>query len=176
MDKLDERLATNRFLFGDFITDSDIRFYVTLIRWDFGYYRNVGPTKHRIVDYPNIWGYLRELYWEPSFHKTQFLKELAQRHKGDTERLFADWNLRIASQIDFDKYFAYNGERKKLSGHPDEIFLRHPEGETPEDYQSEISASPWNRPDQKDRDPSDPANSPLDVDASINPLKGKLDA
>lgn len=176
LDKLEKRLETNRFLFGDFITDSDIRFYVTLIRWDFGYYRNVGPTKHRIVDYPNIWGYLRELYWIPEFHKTQFLKESVQKRPGEEEKLFADWNSRIASQIDFDKYFAYDGSRAKLSNHPDEIYLRHPEGEKPEDYITEIAPSPWNRPDQADRDPADSKNSPLDVDASINPLKGKIDA
>lgn len=67
MDKLEERLETNRFLFGDYITDSDIRFYVTLVRWDTSYYRNVGPIKHRIVDYKNIWGYVRDLYSLYSF-------------------------------------------------------------------------------------------------------------
>ena len=90
--------------------------------------------------------------------------------------LFVDWNQRIASKINLDEFFAYDGWRKKLSNHPDEIYLRHPAGERPEDYQSEISFSPWHRPDQKDREADDPANSPLDVDASINPLKGKIDA
>lgn len=178
LDKLDQRLETNRFLFGDFITDSDIRLYVTLVRWDFGYYRSIGPTRKPIYDYKNLWGYLRELYWEPSFHKTQFVNELAagnQSANADRD-LFVDWNQRIASKINLDEFFAYDGWRKKLSNHPDEIYLRHPAGESPEDYQSEISFSPWNRPDQKDREADDPANSPLDVDASINPLKGKIDA
>ena len=62
LDKLDKRLETNRFLFGDYITDSDVRAYVTLIRWDVSYFHNVGPVKKPIRDYKNIWGYLKELY------------------------------------------------------------------------------------------------------------------
>ena len=46
VEKLDERLKTNRFLFGDYITDSDIRLYVTLVRWETSYYHNVGPMKN----------------------------------------------------------------------------------------------------------------------------------
>ena len=49
LDKLDKRLETNRFLFGDYITDSDVRAYVTLIRWDVSYFHNVGPVKNRFV-------------------------------------------------------------------------------------------------------------------------------
>ena len=54
------------------------------------------------------------------------------------------------------------------------MYLRHDPNETAEDYQSEISVSHWNSQAEADRNPSDPANSPLSVDASINPLKGKL--
>ncbi|MCD7841780.1 MAG: glutathione S-transferase [Lachnospiraceae bacterium] len=179
MDKLDERLSKNRFLFGDYITDPDIRFYVTLVRWDLGYYRNIGPTKHRIVDYPNIWPYVRELYSIPAFHQVGFLEDQANRfHKeGEDSRPFRDYMSRIAWQADYEKIWAPDHDsRKKLSNHPDELFLRHPAGETAEDYQSEISPSPWNRPAESDRDPSNPANSLLDVDASVNPLKGKIDA
>lgn len=67
LDKLDKRLETNRFLFGDYITDSDVRAYVTLIRWDVSYFHNVGPVKKPIRDYKNIWGYLKELYAIPAF-------------------------------------------------------------------------------------------------------------
>ncbi|MEI3412664.1 MAG: glutathione S-transferase C-terminal domain-containing protein [Blautia sp.] len=65
VEKLDERLKTNRFLFGDYITDSDIRLYVTLVRWETSYYHNVGPMKKRITEYENLWGYVKELssFW-----------------------------------------------------------------------------------------------------------------
>ena len=53
MDKLDKRLENSRFLFGDYVTDSDIRFFVTLARWDSYYYKNLGPQQKRMVDKGN---------------------------------------------------------------------------------------------------------------------------
>jgi len=172
MDKLEKRLETNRFLFGDYIMDSDIRFFVTLARWDISYFRNVGPVKHRIVDYKNIWGYARELYSIPAFKKNTYMRELTLgKHHADKDKdLFADWNSRIASQIDFDELWADDGKRADLSKTPEEKFLRHPEAETYEDYASEISVSKWNSSRQEDRDPSNSNNGTLSVDASINPL------
>ncbi|MBO6215421.1 MAG: glutathione S-transferase C-terminal domain-containing protein [Lachnospiraceae bacterium] len=173
MDKLEERLSNNRFLFGNYITDSDIRFFVTLVRWDISYFKNIGPVKKRVMDYPNIWAYSKELYNIPAFKNNTYMRELTLGKSGsDKDRdLFFDWNERIASQIDFDKLWADSGERRALSSDPDEIYLRHPKGESAEDYQSDISFSHWNGSAQSDRDPSDPNNSRLRVDASINPLK-----
>ncbi|MDO4327328.1 MAG: glutathione S-transferase C-terminal domain-containing protein [bacterium] len=171
MDKLEERLATNRFLFGDFITDSDIRFFVTLVRWDISYFHNIGPVKHRIVDYKNIWGYARELYSLPAFKKNTYMHDLALGRDDKDKKLFADWRTRIAPQIDFEKLWAPDDSRRALSKTPDEWFLRHPKGETYEEYASEISKSIWNSPNQADRNPK---NGTLSEDASINPLKGRI--
>jgi putative glutathione S-transferase len=167
MDKLEKRLETNRFLFGDYITDSDIRFYVTLVRWDTGYYRNVGPIKHRIVDYKNIWGYVRDLYSIPEFKKYTFFNERPPKPR-DEKELFRGWADRIQPQIDYDKIFSEPNDRKNLSKTPDEVYLRHPEGETYEDYAGEISKTIWNSPSWEDRNPK---NGVLSVDASINPLR-----
>ena len=174
MDKLEKRLSENRFLFGDYVTDSDIRFFVTLARWDLSYFRKLGPVKHRIVDYENIWGYARELYAIPAFRDNTYLRDFAKGRDGDRDKLFADWNSRIATQIDLDEYWKDDGRRAELSSHPDQIFLSHPEDETPEDYQSEISFCRWNRQAWEDRDPSSPANNYISVDPEINPLKGLL--
>lgn len=173
LDKLEKRLETNRFLFGDYVTDSDIRFFVTLARWDLSYFRNIGPVKQRIVDYKNIWAYAKELYSIPAFKKNSFLKEQTEaRYPRDKNKgIFVNWTIRIASQIDFDELWADDGSRARLSRTPEEKFLRHPEDERPEDYLSPISVSKWNSPEQSDRDPSNPDNSKLSVDASVNPLK-----
>ena len=167
LDKLDKRLETNRFIFGDYITDSDIRLYVTLVRWETSYYRNVGPIKKRITEYKNIWGYVRDLYSLPVFKKYTFF-EFPKEGGSDLFRSFA---FRIASQVPYDELWATDGERKKLSKTPDEVYLRHPEGETYEEYASEISKTKWNSPDWSERDPR---NVTISVDPSINPLKGKL--
>ncbi|MBS4213838.1 MULTISPECIES: glutathione S-transferase family protein [Neobacillus] len=70
LDELEDRLSTNRFLFGDYITDSDVRLYATLIRFDAAYYSAFKANRNRIVDFPNLWGYLRDLYQTPGFGDT----------------------------------------------------------------------------------------------------------
>lgn len=175
LDKLEKRLETNRFLFGDYITDSDVRAFVSLVRWDVAYYRNVGPVKHPIRDYKNIWGYLRELNAIPAFHNNSNPRVLAlgtHFKEGDIKKsLMRNYNVRILSKVDFDALWADDGARKHLSKTPDEVFLRHPEGETYEDYAGEISKTIWNSPSWEDRNPK---NGVLSVDASINPIQGLL--
>jgi putative glutathione S-transferase len=62
LDWLEERLENNRFLFGDRLTDADIRLYVTLARFDSAYYFGFRMNKKRIRDYDNLWNYSKELY------------------------------------------------------------------------------------------------------------------
>lgn len=169
--KLEKRLESNRFLFGDYITDSDIRAYVTFVRWDVSYYKNVGPIRP-LREYKNIWGYIRELNTIPAFHHNSNARTLALfRRKPDDGALFKTYADRILPKVDFEKRWEYHGERKSLSKTPDELFLRHPENETYEDYAGEISKSIWNSSSWEDRNPR---NGVLSVDASINPLKGLL--
>ncbi|PLT35167.1 glutathione S-transferase family protein [Bacillus sp. V5-8f] len=70
LDELDQRLSDRRFLFGDYITDSDVRLYATLVRFDTAYYTAFKANRNRIVDFPNLWGYLRDLYQTPGFGDT----------------------------------------------------------------------------------------------------------
>lgn len=70
LDELEQRLAKQRFLFGDYITDSDVRLYATLVRFDVAYYSAFKANRNRIVDFPNLWGYLRDLYQTPGFGDT----------------------------------------------------------------------------------------------------------
>jgi glutathionyl-hydroquinone reductase len=70
LDALEERLSTQRFLFGNFITDSDVRLYVTLARFDVAYYSAFKTNRARIVDFPNLWGYARDLYQTEGFGDT----------------------------------------------------------------------------------------------------------
>ncbi|MBP2643305.1 MAG: putative glutathione S-transferase [Firmicutes bacterium] len=70
LDELEQRLATQRYLFGNHITDSDIRLYVTLARFDIAYYPVFRTNRNRIIDFPNLWGYARDLYQTPGFGST----------------------------------------------------------------------------------------------------------
>ena len=62
LDELDARLGKGRYLFGDRMTETDWRFFVTLIRFDAVYHGHFKCNLRRIVDYPNLWPYLRDLY------------------------------------------------------------------------------------------------------------------
>jgi glutathionyl-hydroquinone reductase len=62
LDAMDKRLADRRYLFGDQPLESDWRFFVTLIRFDAVYFGHFKCNLRRIVDYPNLAGYVRDLY------------------------------------------------------------------------------------------------------------------
>ncbi|HEX6473417.1 MAG TPA: glutathione S-transferase family protein [Streptosporangiaceae bacterium] len=70
LDELERLLATRRFLAGDRLTEADVRLYTTLVRFDAVYYVHFKCNLRRLVDYPNLWGYARDLYQRPSFHET----------------------------------------------------------------------------------------------------------
>ncbi|MCM3161563.1 glutathione S-transferase family protein [Metabacillus litoralis] len=70
LDELDERLSNQRFLHGDFITDSDVRFYTTLVRFDAAYYTAFNTNRSLIREFPNLSGYVRDLFQTPGFGDT----------------------------------------------------------------------------------------------------------
>ncbi|MCC8122803.1 MAG: glutathione S-transferase C-terminal domain-containing protein [Oscillospiraceae bacterium] len=70
LDWLEERLSTRRYLFGDYITDADIRLYVTLARFDAAYYMVFRTNRNRLIDFPNLWNYAKDLYEIPEFGGT----------------------------------------------------------------------------------------------------------
>ena len=70
LERLDERLAEQRFLFGDQITEADVRLWVTLVRFDL-YYNPLGRiSERRLTDFSNLWAYARDLYQRPAFRDT----------------------------------------------------------------------------------------------------------
>lgn len=65
LDWIEGILSESRYLMGDRVTEADWRLFTTLIRFDKVYHGHFKCNRRRIVDYPNIWGYLRELYqWD----------------------------------------------------------------------------------------------------------------
>ncbi|MDB6027555.1 MAG: glutathione S-transferase-like protein, partial [Verrucomicrobiales bacterium] len=65
LDELEERLATRRYLFGDRTVETDWRLFCTLVRFDAVYYLHFKCNLRRIADYPNLQGYLKDLYQQP---------------------------------------------------------------------------------------------------------------
>lgn len=70
LDWLEQRLASRRYLTGDRITEADWRLFVTLVRFDPVYVGHFKCNLRRIADYPNLWGYTRDLYQQPGIAET----------------------------------------------------------------------------------------------------------
>jgi glutathionyl-hydroquinone reductase len=70
LDWLEERLAGRRFLVGSRITEADVRLFTTLVRFDSVYVGHFKCNLRRLIDYPNLWGYARDLYQHPGFGDT----------------------------------------------------------------------------------------------------------
>lgn len=70
LDWLEERLSRQRFLVDNRLTEADIRLFTTLVRFDAVYYGHFKCNLRRLVDYPNLWGYARDLYARPGFGDT----------------------------------------------------------------------------------------------------------
>ncbi|WP_237068177.1 glutathione S-transferase family protein [Microbulbifer guangxiensis] len=70
LEQLEKRLADNRYLCGDRITEADWRLFTTLVRFDPVYHGHFKCNKQRLADYPNLWGYVRELYQWPGVAET----------------------------------------------------------------------------------------------------------
>lgn len=70
LDGLEERLSKTRYLVGSQITEADWRLFTTLVRFDAVYYTHFKTNKKRLIDYPCLWAYTRELYQVPGIAET----------------------------------------------------------------------------------------------------------
>ena len=65
LDWIEGRLERQRYLVGDVLTEADWRLLPTLLRFDLVYHLHFKCNRRRVIDYPNLWGYTRELYQVP---------------------------------------------------------------------------------------------------------------
>lgn len=79
LDTLEQRLEKSRFLLGDRLTETDLRLFCTLVRFDAVYYVHFKCNVKRIVDYPNLWGFTRDVYQYDGIAETVNLDHI-KRH------------------------------------------------------------------------------------------------
>jgi glutathionyl-hydroquinone reductase len=70
LDELEQRLSRSRYLFGRRIVDVDWRLFCTLVRFDVVYHGHFKCNIRRIIDYPNLQGYLMDLFQQPGIAQT----------------------------------------------------------------------------------------------------------
>ena len=80
LDDLEDRLSRRRYLVGDRLTEADWRLFTTLVRFDPVYVGHFKCNRRRLVDYPNLWGYVRELYQYPGVSGTVDMDHIKEHY------------------------------------------------------------------------------------------------
>ncbi|MDH3978344.1 MAG: glutathione S-transferase family protein [Gammaproteobacteria bacterium] len=80
LDRLEEKLEKSRYLTGTQITEADWRLFTTLLRFDPVYYAHFKTNLRQLRDYPNLWGYVCELYQIPGIAETVDIEYTKQHY------------------------------------------------------------------------------------------------
>ncbi|MDZ7956416.1 MAG: glutathione S-transferase family protein [Aulosira sp. DedQUE10] len=83
LDEIEAALQTSRYLCGNQVTLADVRLFTTLFRFDVAYYGLFKCNRHRIQDYPNLGGYLSDMYQLPGVADTCNLESVKQDYYGN---------------------------------------------------------------------------------------------
>lgn len=101
LDWLEHHLEANRYLLGNQLTEADWRLFTTLVRFDAVYYSHFKCNLRRIVDYSNLWGYLRELYQMPKIADTVFFDHIKGHYYQSHETINPSRIVPKGPEIDF---------------------------------------------------------------------------
>ncbi|MGH8698384.1 MAG: glutathione S-transferase family protein, partial [Burkholderiales bacterium] len=82
LDWMEARLAKRRYLCGDRLTEADWRAFTTLVRFDPVYHGHFKCNLRRLVDYPNLWAYTRDLYQHPGVAETVDFDHIKRHYYG----------------------------------------------------------------------------------------------
>jgi len=102
LDWLELHLGGNRYLMGDRVTEADWRLLPTLLRFDPVYHLHFKCNRNRIVDYPNLGGYVRELYQWPGVRDTVHLDHIVRHYHYSHDSINPHRILPINPVLDFD--------------------------------------------------------------------------
>ena len=80
LDWLGERLAGQRYLVGDTITEADVRLFTTLARFDAVYHGHFKCNRHKLTELPVLWAYARDLFQTPGFGDTIDFVQIKQHY------------------------------------------------------------------------------------------------
>ncbi len=98
---LEERLARQRYLVGNTLTEADWRLFTTLIRFDAVYYSHFKCNLRRIGDYPNLSNYLRDLYQVPGVAETVSMDDIKRHYYGSMLRINPTGIVPLGPHLDF---------------------------------------------------------------------------
>ena len=101
LDWLEARLGRQRYLAGGQVTEADWRLFTTLVRFDPVYHGHFKCNLRRLVDYPNLWGYTRELYQWPGVAETVHLDHIKLHYHASHESINPHRIVPVGPAIDY---------------------------------------------------------------------------
>ena len=94
-------LSSNRYLLGDTLTEADWRLFTTLVRFDMVYHLHFKCNRKRIIDYPNLWAYTRELYQMPGIADTVVMDHIVRHYHYSHDMINPNRIIPINPVLDF---------------------------------------------------------------------------
>lgn len=102
LDTLEKRLEQQRYLCGARITEADWRLFTTLLRFDPVYVGHFKCNLRRLVDYPNLWGYVRDLYQQPGIAETVNMDHIKAHYYRSHDMINPTGIVPAGPRIDFE--------------------------------------------------------------------------
>jgi putative glutathione S-transferase len=101
LDWLEARLASHRYLMGDTITEADWRLFTTLVRFDPVYHGHFKCNRNRLIEFPQLWAYTRELYQWPGVADTIHMDHIVRHYHYSHESINPHRIVPIGPQPDW---------------------------------------------------------------------------
>jgi glutathionyl-hydroquinone reductase len=101
IDEIEARLARQRYLVGPAITEADWRLFTTLVRFDAVYYSHFKCNLRRIIDYPNLSNYVRDLYQQPGIAATVNMDQIKRHYYGSQRHVNPFGIVPLGPALDF---------------------------------------------------------------------------
>ena len=101
LDWLEERLAKSRYLCGERLTEADWRLFTTLVRFDPVYVGHFKCNLRRLVDYPNLWDYARELFQYPGVAATVDFAHIKRHYHQSHKSINPTGIVPVGPELDF---------------------------------------------------------------------------
>lgn len=112
LDWLEERLAGSRFLCGDKLTEADWRLFTTLLRFDPVYHGHFKCNLKRLIDYPALWSYTRELFQSPRVRETVDFDHIKRHYYQSHRHINPTGIVPLGPALDFEQ----PGSRRRRFG------------------------------------------------------------
>ena len=101
LDELEERLSRQRYLVSDQVTEADWRLFPTLLRFDPVYHGHFKCNRQRLIDYPNLWAYTRDLYQVKGVAETVNMDHIKKHYYGSHKMINPTGIVPTGPEIDF---------------------------------------------------------------------------